>query len=118
MKRLQVLVPLIVLAACAAPSPTPADLPVLGDSAQARRFAAWQQALEHNTGGETTSWSDSGEVRGSIAPIDTVRSGTDGWCRDYEEVIAEGAKQYRVVGIACRKQGPRWLVLDVRAFTD
>ncbi len=119
MKHLYLLVPLAVLSACAVPGATPSSsLPSLDESAQTRRFVAWQQALERNVGGETTSWSASGDVRGSIAPIDTVYSRTDGWCRDYEEVIASRATQYRVVGIACRKPGPRWLVLDVRTFTE
>ena len=119
MKHLHLLVPLAVMAACAARNSMPeSNLPVLSESAQTRRFVAWQQALEKNIGGETTSWSDSGEVRGSIAPINTVCSSIDGWCRDYEEVIADRTMRYRVVGIACRKPGPRWLVLDVRTFTE
>ena len=117
-KRLFVIVPITALSACAAPNmEAPSDLPALSEAAQMRRHTAWQDALEHNAGGQTTTWSVSG-ARGSIAPIDTVFSSTDGWCRDYEEVIADGAKRYRLVGVACRKPGQRWLVLDVRPFTE
>jgi hypothetical protein len=65
-----------------------------------------------------TSWEVSPNLFGSIAPIETVLSSTDGWCRDYEEVIADDSRRYRLVGIACRKPGPRWLVLDVRPFVE
>lgn len=119
MKQLLVIASLAALSACAVPdAQTPSALPALSRAAQLQRFAAWQHALEHNAGGKTTTWNYSSSVRGSIAPIDTVRSSTDGWCRDYEEMIEDGAKRYRVVGIACRKPGPHWLVLDVRPFTE
>ena len=118
-KHLFVVVPITALSACSAPNmEVPGDLPALSEAAQMRRLIAWQYALGHNAGGETTTWSVSGEAHGSIAPIDTVFSSTDGWCRDYEEVIADGAKRYRLVGVACRKPGQRWLVLDVRPFTE
>ena len=118
MRSCRCLLVLFVLAGCAVETPAPAELPALSEAAQARRFAAWQQALEKNAGGESTTWSDRGGARGSIAPIDTVHSQTEGWCRDYEELIASGEARYRVVGIACRKPGPRWLVLDVRSFAE
>lgn len=119
MKYTFVLAVLGSLSACAVSNVIPAgDLPVLTQADQARRFAAWQNALEHSLDEQTTSWSASARVRGSIAPIETVSSTTDGWCRTYEEVIADGAKRYHLVGIACRKPGSGWLVLDVRPFTE
>jgi surface antigen len=119
MDRLLIIAPLVALSACAVPDMAPrSDLPSLSELAQSRRFAAWQHALEYNAAGKTTSWSVSSDVRGSIAPIETYFSTTDGWCRDYEEVIADGAKRYQVVGIACRKPDQRWLVLDVRPFIE
>jgi surface antigen len=119
MKCLVVIATLAVLAGCTVSGmPRPDELPALSEVAQERRFAAWQNALEHNAAGRSTSWSLSGEVRGTIAPIDTYYSSIDGWCRNYEEVMAAGAKQYRLVGIACRKPGPRWLILDVRPFAE
>jgi hypothetical protein len=118
-KHLFAVVPITALSACSAPNmEAPGDLPALSEAAQMRRLTAWQYALEHNAGGETTTWSVSGEAHGSIAPIDTAFSSTDGWCRDYEEVIADEAKRYRLVGVSCRKPGQRWLVLDVRPFTE
>jgi surface antigen len=96
----------------------PGELPVLSETAQAKRFAALQYALEHNVSERATVWEVSPAVHGSVAPLETVFSSTDGWCRDYEEVIADGRKRYRLVGIACRNPGSRWLVLDVRPFVE
>ena len=126
MPRTFLLLSFLLLASCthyagvggSAAAPRQIGLPALGEGAQALRFATWQQALEHNLSGQTASWRDTSQLRGSIAPIETVYSTTEGWCRDYEEVIAAADKQYRVVGIACRKPGPRWLVLNVRAFNE
>ena len=119
MKYLFVIASLAAVSGCAVPNTqTPSDLPTLSQAAQKQRFAAWQHALEHNLGGETTTWRVSDDVHGSIAPIASAFSSTDGWCRDYEEVIAERTKRYRVVGIACRRPGAGWLVLDVRPFTE
>lgn len=119
MKHAYLLAALIALSSCANPNATSSgNFPVLNQTAQTRRFGAWQYALEHNAGGKATSWGASAQVRGSIAPIETVFSSTDGWCRTYEELIAKGTKRYRLVGIACRKPGARWLVLDVRPFAE
>jgi surface antigen len=94
------------------------DLPSLNETAQNKRFAAFQAALEYGRGDQPVPWQASAEQRGSVTPIDTVRSRTDGWCRSYEELIAADSKRYRVVGIACRKAWQHWLVLDVRPFTE
>lgn len=118
MKHLYMIAVMAALAACTVPNMSPRELPPLGKLAQARRFAAWQHALEYNVSGTTSLWSVSDKLRGSIAPINTYFSHTDGWCRDYEEMIADGTKRYGLVGIACRKPGPHWLVLDVRPFTE
>jgi surface antigen len=126
MPRTFLLLSSLLLASCtqstgvggSAAVPGQIGLPALSERAQALRFATWQQAMERNVSGQTASWTDSSQLRGSIAPIETVNSTTEGWCRDYEEVIAAADKRYRVVGIACRKPGPRWLVLDVRAFNE
>ena len=119
MKRLFVIASLAAASGCALPyTEAPSDLPSLSQAAQKQRFAAWQHALEHNRGGETTTWNVSDDVRGSIAPVGSVFSSTYGWCRDYEEAIAEHTKRYRVVGIACRNPEERWLILDVRPFTE
>lgn len=110
-----------LIAACSCAELTtgqPGDLPALPEDAQVQRFATFQYAMEHEAGGRPTSWEVSPALRGSVAPLETVLSTTDGWCRDYEEVIADGTKRYRLVGIACRKPGPRWLVLDVRPFVE
>jgi len=117
MKHRIIIAALAALSGCASPNP-PNELPSLSKLAQARRFATWEYALEYNLAGNTSSWSISHDERGSVAPIDTYFSHTDGWCRNYEEMIANGTKRYGLVGIACRKPGPRWLVLDVRPFTE
>jgi surface antigen len=119
MKCIIVLAALIAVCGCAElTTEGSGDLPALPEAAQAQRFAAFQYAMEHDPGGHPTTWEVSPVLRGSVAPMETVLSSTDGWCRDYEEVIADGAKRYRLVGIACRKPGPRWLVLAVRPFVE
>jgi surface antigen len=119
MKRIIVVSALIAVCGCAElRTEQPGDLPALPKDAQVQRFATFQYAMEHDSGGRSTTWEISPALRGSVAPLETVLSRTDGWCRDYEEVIADGLKRYRLVGIACRKPGPRWLVLDVRPFVE
>jgi surface antigen len=116
-KYLLVLASLLAVSGCTTrPAETPAGLPALDGSAQTQRFAAMQYALENDEGGQPTLWQASGDARGSVAPLETVRSSTYGWCRDYEELITSGAKHYRLVGIACRQPSQGWLVLDVRPF--
>jgi len=99
-------------------SEQPAELPALSQTVQMKRFAALQYAMEHNVSGRATVWEVSPASRGSVAPLETEFSRTDGWCRDYEEVIVDGRQLYRLVGIACRNPGSRWLVLDVRPFAE
>ena len=120
MRHCFVIVAVVTLSACALPATEdPSELPTLNEAAQDRRYAAFQAALEYGRSDQPVLWQvSSAEVRGSVTPIDTVRSRTDGWCRSYEELIAAGPKRYRVVGIACRKASQRWLVLDVRPFAE
>jgi surface antigen len=119
MRHRFVIVAVVILSSCALPATEdPSELPTLNEAAQGKRFAAFQAALESGRSDQPVQWQVSAEQRGSITPIDTVRSSTDGWCRSYEELIAAGPKRYRVVGIACRKGWQRWLVLDVRPFTE
>lgn len=99
-------------------SEQPAELPVLSQAVQMKRFAALQHALEHNVSGRITVWEVSPATAGGVAPLETVFSRTNGWCRDYEEVIIDGRQHYRLVGVACRSPGSRWLVLDVRPFVE
>ena len=114
-----VLTALLALAGCTRPpAETPSALPALDEGAQMQRYAAVQYALENGQGGQPTLWLASESVRGSVAPLETVRSSTWGWCRDYEELITDGPKHYRLVGIACRKSGRGWLVLDIRPFAE
>jgi surface antigen len=118
-KHLLVLASLLAVIGCTTgPPETPTGLPMLDQNAQLERFAAVQYALENDQGGQPTLWQGSGDVRGSIAPLETVRSSAYGWCRDYEELITSGPKRYRLVGIACRKPSQGWLVLDVRPFAE
>jgi len=118
MKYIIQLFVLLTTFGCTMPSERPAQLPALSQSVQMKRFAALQYALEHNVSGRATVWEVSQASRGSVAPLETVFSRTDGWCRDYEEVIVDGRQHYRLVGIACRNPGSRWLVLDVRPFVE
>ena len=119
MRHCFAIVAVAALSACALPATEdPSELPTLNEAAQGKRFAAFQAALEYGRSDQPVQWKVSSAMRGSVTPIDTVRSRTDGWCRSYEELIADGAKRYRVVGIACRKSPQRWLVLDVRPFTE
>jgi surface antigen len=119
MRHQFVIAALVALSGCVAPAPeAPSDLPALSEQAQSKRFAAFQNALEYVQGDHPVRWQVSADLRGSIVPIETVRSTTDGWCRSYEELIATGPKRYRLVGIACRKAARHWLVLDVRPFVE
>jgi surface antigen len=121
-RRLFMMTPLFGLAACATPiasnAETPSGLPELSQDAQLRRYLAMQYALEHNLSGQSTGWELSSQVRGAVVPLETVLSRTDGWCRDYQEIIGDGARRYRLVGIACRKPGPHWLVLGIRPYAE
>lgn len=93
--------------------------PVLSHEAQDQRYAATQDALEHDVSGRAKTWSTHDEdAEGSIAPLATVRSNEYGWCRDYQEEVATGARKYQLVGIACRPEDGRWLVLDMSPFTE
>lgn len=96
------------------PAAQPGELPALNQVAQSKRFITFEQAMEQSPSERSVRWQVSNEVFGSVTPIDTVYSRTDGWCRSYEEIIADGVKRYRIVGIACRDAPRRWLVLDVR----
>lgn len=119
MRHRFVIIAVLTLSACALPTTEdPSELPALKEVAQGKRFAAFQAALEYGRSDQPIQWQVSEEQRGSVTPIDTVRSQTDGWCRSYEELIAADQKRYRVVGIACRKAWQRWLVLDVRPFAE
>ena len=119
MKHQFVIAAAFMLSGCVAPAgESPSDLPALSETAQSRRFAAFQNALEYVQGDHPVRWQVSADLRGSIVPIDTVRSKEDGWCRSFEELIATGPKRYRLVGIACRESARRWLVLDVRPFAE
>jgi surface antigen len=119
MKHLCVIAAVGALSACSLlNTETPSNLPGLSEAAQDDRFATFQYALEHAQDDQAMQWHVSDASRGSVTPIDTVHSATDGWCRSYEEVIADGATRYRLVGIACRKSAQGWLVLDVRPFKE
>jgi len=118
MKYIIQLFVLLTICGCAMTSEQPAELPALSRAVQLKRFAALQYALEHNVSGRVTVWEVSPASRGSVAPLETVFSRTDGWCRDYEEIIVNGRQHYRLVGIACRNSRSGWLVLDVRPFVE
>jgi surface antigen len=118
MKYIIQLFALLTVYGCAMTSEQPAELPALSSTVQMKRFAALQYALEHNVSGHVTVWEVSPASCGSVSPLETVFSGTYGWCRDYEEVIVDERQHYLLVGIACRNPGSRWLVLDVRPFVE
>ena len=104
-----------MLSACGMPaSEQSSAMPALNEAAQSKRFSTFQNALEASPSDRSADWQLSSNVFGSVTPIDTVYSKADGWCRSYEEVIVDGSKRYRIVGIACRDAPRRWLVLDVR----
>jgi len=118
MKHVIKLLALLTVCGCTTTNDQPGELPSLSEAAQGQRFTALQSALEHNVSGRATPWQVSPTSYGTVDPLQTVFSGTDGWCRDYEEIIADGSRRYRLVGIACRNPGPRWLVLNVRPFVE
>src|SRR5690348_13083902 len=113
------LLPLVGLTACGtAPIETPGGLPPLDASAQAQRYDAMQSALEHNLSGQPVVWAENERVRGRIVPIETMQTRLYGWCRDYEERITSAVGQHRLVGIACRTQAGRWLVVRLHPYTE
>lgn len=95
---------------------TPSGFPGLDAAAQARRYRAMQQALEHNVSGQVTRWAETQRVGGGVVPIETVRTSLYGWCRDYEERIATSVGNHHLVGIACRTSDAQWLVVDIRSY--
>jgi surface antigen len=93
--------------------------PVLSREAQDQRYTATEDALEHDVSGWARAWSTHDQdAEGTIAPLATVRSTEYGWCRDYQEAVVAGARKYQLVGIACRPEDGRWLVLDMSPFTE
>lgn len=108
-----------LLAACTArPADVATALPTFDAAAQQARYTALQQTLERNASGSATRWG-LGTIRGSTVPLGTFSSATYGWCRDYEERIAvPPARNYRMVGIACRDTTGTWLVVDIRPFIE
>lgn len=104
-----------MLAACALQRPPapPPGYPILNGAAQVHRYEAMQEALDHNASGDPRLWIGPGRAKGRITPLETVSSKLYGWCRSYEEEIADAVQQQSVIGIACRtREG--WLVLDLR----
>ena len=95
---------------------TPSGFPGLDATAQARRYKAMQEALEHNPSGQITRWAETQRVNGRVVPIETIRNTLYGWCRDYEERISTSAGYHHLVGIACRTSDARWLVVDIRSY--
>ena len=119
MRHLLATTPIALLLGCSLPAADQDNaLPPLSGVAQSERYTAFQNAMERSPADGSVRWQVSNAVSGSVTPIDTVYSRTDGWCRSYEEIIADGAKRYRIVGIACRDAPQRWLVLDVRPLGD
>lgn len=96
----------------------PSGFPPLNQAAELQRLAAMQRALEHNVSGESTVWTLSNQVGGSVVPLETVSSQENGWCRAYQEIIIDDSQRYRLLGIACRRSGPFWLVLAIRSYTE
>jgi hypothetical protein len=77
----QFVIIVILLSGCVpSVTETPSDLPPLSEMAQSRRIAAFQNALEFAEDDHPARWQVSDDLRGSIVPIDSVRSQMDGWC--------------------------------------
>lgn len=79
---------------------------------------AFEQAMEKSPTDRSVRWQMSNAVHGTVTPLDTVYSKMDGWCRSYEEIIANGMQHHHIVGIACRDAQRRWLVLDIRPLAE
>jgi surface antigen len=105
------------VAACA-PTEKPSGFPALDAVAQARRSAAMQTAFETYPSGKIALWSENDRVRGRVVPLATLRTSLYGWCREYEERIANERNDYRLVGIACRTETGQWLIVDIRSYVE
>jgi surface antigen len=92
--------------------------PALDAAAQAQRYDAMQKAFENNPSGQMGFWYESSRVRGRVVPIATIRTSLYGWCREYEERIATGRANHRLVGIACRTEAGQWLIVDIRSYVE
>jgi surface antigen len=77
-----------------------------------------QNAFEKNQSGEISFWYESDRVRGRVVPIATIRTSLYGWCREYEERIATGRANHRLVGIACRTETGQWLIVDIQSYVE
>jgi hypothetical protein len=105
--------------ACTTPTrEQPGAFPALDAAAQARRYAAMQNAFENNASGQIAYWDENSHVRGRVVPIATLRTSLYGWCREYEERIATYTDNHRLVGIACRTENGQWLVVDIRSYVE
>jgi surface antigen len=75
-------------------------------------------AFENNTSGQAVLWIENDGVRGSVIPLGSLHTSLYGWCREYEERIATPAAAHHLVGIACRADNARWLIVDIHSYIE
>jgi len=94
-----------------------AGAPPLSNAALLQRTHAIQSALEWHVSNTSIAWSDpSGEASGTIEPVLTEHSPTQGWCREFRERMQVAGRHYDLVGTACRGQGGTWLVREITPY--
>ncbi len=81
------------------------------DQLYAKRTAG--QALETNSTGQTSSWSnpDSGNS-GSITPPRTTYTDSGQPCREYQQTVTIGGKTQQAYGTACREADGSWRIVN------
>lgn len=91
--------------------------PALPNAALLERSRAIQRALEHDVSGAPVEWHDPIDgANGSVVPVLTEHSPLYGWCREFRERMQIAARDYDLIGTACRGQGGMWLVKEVTPF--
>jgi hypothetical protein len=92
--------------------------PPLSDTAALRRSQTILRALEHDVSGSRAAWQDpAGGAAGDVEPVLTEHSPTLGWCREFREQMHVGARQYDLLGTACRDPDGGWLARIVTPFS-
>ncbi len=71
---------------------------------------AFQEALENKNSGEAASYRDpKTNVAATITPVQTFRATNGKFCRNYKQVITQGAMSKTYAGVACREGKRKWL---------
>ena len=76
------------------------------------------KALETNRSGVSEAWAGAGGSGGTITPVNTYRSVSGHWCREYLQEIRLGGEDVKVRGLACRSDSGEWITLRAGPASD